>query len=102
MNTSLQKLVIIAQQGSSEDPFAEAETAKQFDDHLCSKGLPRRRQSKVFQRTGTINPAETLHQELEEVANHQGNRCGTRAREARGSTNRSEREERQTLQKRST
>ena len=34
MITNLQKLVIIARQGSSEDPFAEAETAKQFDDHL--------------------------------------------------------------------
>ena len=45
MITNLQKLVIRARQGSSEDPFAEAETSKQLDDHLCSKGG----QSTVFQ-----------------------------------------------------
>ena len=39
MFSNLQKLVISARQSSSGDPFAEADTASQLDDHLCPKGL---------------------------------------------------------------
>ena len=49
MITNLQKLVIRARQGSSEDPFAEAETSKQLDEPLCSKGCSSKRESTVFQ-----------------------------------------------------
>ena len=48
MITNLQKLVIRARQGSSEHPFAEAETSKQLDDHLCSKGYSAEHRARCF------------------------------------------------------
>ena len=38
MFSNLQKLVINVRQSSSGDPFAEADTSSQLDDHLCPKG----------------------------------------------------------------
>ena len=76
MITSLQKLVIIARQASSEDSFAEAETAKPFDDHLCSMGYSTEDRAKCFKGLERSIPQEP-HQELEGLrlekkANHQG------------------------------
>ena len=48
MFSNLQKLVINARQSSSGDPFAEADTASQLDDHLCPKGYSVEDRAKCF------------------------------------------------------
>ena len=58
MISNLQKLVISSRQSSSGDPFAEADTASQLDDHLCPKGYSVEG-SKVLQRPRKYDPAAT-------------------------------------------
>ena len=71
MITNLQKLVIRARQGSSEDPFAEAETSKQLDDHLCSKGYSAEDRERCFK--GLDRPiTQRPQQELEELRLDEG------------------------------
>ena len=71
MVTNLQKLVIIGRQGSSEDPFAEAETAKQLDDHLCSKGYSVEDRAKCCTGLERSIP-QRPHQELEGLTLEEG------------------------------
>ena len=56
MITNLQKLVMRASQGTAEDPFAEAETSKQFDDYLCSKGYSPEDRALCFKGLERQNP----------------------------------------------
>ena len=64
MITNLQKLVIRAR--STEDPFAEAETSKQFDDHLCSKGYSAEDRAQCLKGVDRPIP-QRPQQELEEL-----------------------------------
>ena len=56
MFSNLQKLVIIARQSSSGDPFAEADTASQLDDHLCPKGYSVEDRAKCFKGLESTTP----------------------------------------------
>ena len=64
MITNLEKLVIRAR--STEDPFAEAETSKQFDDHLCSKGYSAEDRAQCLKGLDRPIP-QRPQQELEEL-----------------------------------
>ena len=67
MITNLQKLVIKASQSPAEDPFAEAETSKQFDDHLCSMGYSPEDRALCFKGLERPNP-QRPPQEPEELS----------------------------------
>ena len=66
MFSNLQKLVISARQSSSGDPFAEADTASQLDDHLCPKGYSVEDRAKCFKGLESTTPLRP-QQELEEL-----------------------------------
>ena len=66
MISNLQKLVISARQSSSGDPFAEADTASQLDDHLCPKGYSVEDRAKCFKGLESTTPLRP-QQELEEL-----------------------------------
>ena len=66
MFSNLQKLVISARQSSSGDPFAEADTASQLDDHLCPKGYSVEDRAKCFKGLESTIPLRP-QQELEEL-----------------------------------
>ena len=58
-------------QGSPKDPFAEAETSKQLDDHLCSKGYSAEDRAQCFK--GLDRPiTQRPQQELEELRLDEG------------------------------
>ena len=59
MISNLQKLVVSARQSSSGDPVAEADTASELDDHLCSKGYSVEDRAKCFKRPRKYDPAAT-------------------------------------------
>ena len=66
MISNLQKLVISSRQSSSGDPFAEADTASQLDDHLCPKGYSVEDRAKCFKGLESTIPLRP-QQELEEL-----------------------------------
>ena len=71
MISNLQKLVISARQSSSGDPFSEADTASQLDDHLCSKGYSVEDRAKCFKGLESTIPLRP-QQELEELRLEEG------------------------------
>ena len=66
MFSNLQKLVISARQSSLGDPFAEADTASQLDDHLRPKGYSVKDRAKCFKGLENAIPLRP-QQELEEL-----------------------------------
>ena len=65
MISNFQKLVISSRQSSSGDPFAEADTASQLDDHFCPKGYSVEDRAKCFkglESTILLRPQEELEE----------------------------------------
>ena len=60
-----------ARQGSTEDPFAEAETSKQLDDHWCCKGHSAKDRPRCFKILYRPIP-QRPQQELEELRLDEG------------------------------